>query len=153
ARGPHLPRDQPEERRLAGAVGADDRAQLAAADADVDAINGEEAAERTRQLLCAEQGVVRHGEEGMPSAWRPSRPGNEGCCCNMKMSSPNCAVKRSSLNGDLHVEPERGASAGAIEGAVQRAADECAGGRRPPDHRAAGPTAEASVRGRWPQRA
>src|SRR5262249_29245091 len=40
-------------------------------------------------------------------------PGEEGCqptalfcCCNVKMSSRNCSVKRSSLNGDLHVEPE-----------------------------------------------
>src|SRR5438094_8856184 len=40
------------------------------------------------------------------------------CCCNVKMSSPNCSVKRSSLNGDLHVEPEGTASAGAVEGAV-----------------------------------
>src|SRR2546421_12258361 len=69
------------------------------------------------------------------------------------MSSPNCSVKRSSLNGDLHVEPEGTASAGAVEGAVWRAADECPGGRRPPDHCAAGPAAEAPVRGRGPRRA
>src|SRR5439155_750346 len=75
------------------------------------------------------------------------------CCCNVKMSSPNCSVKRSSLNGDLHVEPEGTASAGAVEGAVWRAADECPGGRRPPDHCAAGPAAEAPVRGRGPRRA
>src|SRR3989442_1245372 len=36
------------------------------------------------------------------------------------MSSPNCSVKRSSLNGDLHVEPEGTASAGAVEGAVRQ---------------------------------
>src|SRR5437879_13265046 len=72
------------------------------------------------------------------------------CCCNVKMSSPSCSVKRSSLNGDLHVEPEGTASAGAVEGAVWRAADECPGGRRPPDHCAAGPAAEAPVRGRGP---
>src|SRR5256712_6934141 len=70
------------------------------------------------------------------------------CCCNVKMSSPNCSVKRSSLNGDLHVEPEGTASAGAVEGAVWRAADECPGGPRPPDHCAAGPAAEAPGRGR-----
>src|SRR2546427_4585563 len=75
------------------------------------------------------------------------------CCCNVKMSSPNCSVKRSSLNGDLHVEPEGTASAGAVEGAVWRAADECPGGRRPPDHCAAGPAAEAPVRGPGPRRA
>src|SRR2546427_3238394 len=75
------------------------------------------------------------------------------CCCNVKMSSPNCSVKRSSLNGDLHVEPEGTASAGAVEGAVWRAADECPGGRRPPDHCAAGPAAEAPGRGPGPPRA
>src|SRR2546427_11561688 len=35
-----------------------------------------------------------------------SRRRHLDCCCNVKMSSPNCSVKRSSLNGDLHVEPE-----------------------------------------------
>src|SRR2546429_3540301 len=69
------------------------------------------------------------------------------------MSSPNCSVKRSSLNGDLHVEPEGTASAGAVEGAVWRAADECPGGRRPPDHCAAGPAAERPVPGLGPPRA
>src|SRR2546428_13320693 len=54
------------------------------------------------------------------------------CCCNVKMSSPNCSVKRSSLNGDLHVEPEGTASAGAVEGAVWRAADGWPRGGRPP---------------------
>src|SRR5437867_2497771 len=82
-----------------------------------------------------------------------SRDRCDDCCCNVKMSSPNCSVKRSSLNGDLHVEPEGTASAGAVEGAVWRAADECPGGRRPPDHCAAGPAAEAPVRGRGPRRA
>src|SRR5439155_19049508 len=47
-------------------------------------------------------------------------PHYASCCCNVKMSSPNCSVKRSSLNGDLHVEPEGTASAGAVEGAVWR---------------------------------
>src|SRR5439155_6585027 len=81
------------------------------------------------------------------------KPPSYSCCCNVKMSSPNCSVKRSSLNGDLHVEPEGTASAGAVEGAVWRAADECPGGRRPPDHCAAGPAAEAPVRGRGRRRA
>jgi len=34
----------------------------------------------------------------------------------MKMSSRNCSVKRSSLNGDLHVEPKGTASAGLLKG-------------------------------------
>src|SRR5207249_9986763 len=50
ARRPHLARDQAEKRCLARTIRADDRAELAAADADVDAIDGEEAAERTREL-------------------------------------------------------------------------------------------------------
>src|SRR2546430_14493649 len=86
-----------------------------------------------------------------PTVGRPGDPvnaGRDGCCCNVKMSSPNCSVKRSSLNGDLHVEPEGTASAGAVEGAVWRAADECPGGRPPPDHCAAGPAAEAPGPGR-----
>src|SRR5947208_179312 len=71
---PHLARDQAEKRCLARTIRADDRAELAAADADVDAIDGEEAAERTRELLCAEQGVVGHDEEGMSSPCGASRP-------------------------------------------------------------------------------
>src|SRR5262249_36284425 len=74
ARRPHLARDQAEKRRLARAIRAEDRAELTAADADVDAIDGEEAAERTRQLLCAEQGVVGHDEEGMSSPCGATRP-------------------------------------------------------------------------------
>src|SRR2546428_9701498 len=72
------------------------------------------------------------------------------CCCNVKMSSPNCSVKRSSLNGDLHVEPEGTASAGAVEGAVWRGADGCPGGRRPPGHCAAGAAAETPGPGPGP---
>src|SRR3989442_3225888 len=86
-----------------------------------------------------------------PTVGRPGDPvnaGRDGCCCNVKMSSPNCSVKRSSLNGDLHVEPEGTASAGAVEGAVWRGADEWPGGRRPPDHCAAGSAAEEPAP--WP---
>jgi hypothetical protein len=56
----HLSGDQPEEGRLAGAVGADDRAQLAAVDDDVHAIDGDEATERPRQTLGAQQDGLGH---------------------------------------------------------------------------------------------
>ena len=53
--------DQAEERGLAGAVGADDRPQLAALDADVDAGHRDQAAVRAGEPLGAQQNGVGHG--------------------------------------------------------------------------------------------
>ena len=52
--------DQAEEGGLAGAVGSDDRAQLAAAHAHVDVRHRQEAAIRPRQTLGAQQDGVGH---------------------------------------------------------------------------------------------
>src|SRR5215813_5541631 len=56
---------------------------------------------------------VGRGDSRVSSEERQGEP--TPCCCNVKMSSPNCSVKRSSLNGDLHVEPEGTASARAVK--------------------------------------
>src|SRR5207237_8669582 len=60
AGGSDLPRDEPEKGRLPGAVRPDDRAQLAAADREVDAIDREQAAERAGELLGLEQNRRGH---------------------------------------------------------------------------------------------
>src|SRR5205085_7182654 len=53
---PVEPGDQVEERRLAGAVRADQPADLAALDAERDVVDGDDAAEAPRHVLEREQG-------------------------------------------------------------------------------------------------
>jgi len=62
--GRHLARDQPEEGRLARAVRADDRAQLAALDLEVHLRDGHEAAEASGQALGADDGGGHGGGAG-----------------------------------------------------------------------------------------
>ena len=62
--GRHLPRHQAEEGGLAGAVRPDDRAQLAAANRQVDAIDGEEATEGARESLGSQEDGVSAGGHG-----------------------------------------------------------------------------------------
>ena len=67
------PRDQVEERRLAGAVRADQADDLALADVERDVVDRDDPAEPPRHVLDREQG---HAE----TLRRAARSGLEGCC-------------------------------------------------------------------------
>src|SRR5207249_1110356 len=85
------------------------------------------------------------GREGSRGSARPSTGDHCPCCCNVKMSSPNCHVKESSSHGDLHGEPKGTASSGVAQGGLRGPGDERAGGRRPRDERPPRATTEAAL--------
>src|SRR2546421_3219840 len=76
--GRDLPRDQVEERGLAGAVGADDQPPLADRDVEIDACGDTQAAESLAQ------GSDSEGGHGARSGWRDGvRPLASNVECNV----------------------------------------------------------------------